>query len=541
MTHTSKFTIAALLASTMLAGPVFADGHVPAGVTLAADQTFTYRVLDEHSSVDPQVVEDVTGSEIVRDLFEGLMNQDADGNLVPGVATGFEVNDDNTVYTFTLRDNAKWSNGEPVTAGDFVFAWQRAADPALSSPYQWFIELMSIANAADIIVGDIPPADLGVRAIDDLTFEVTLSAPLPYFPQMTTHATTFPAPRAVIEEFGADWTKPENIVSNGAYVLTEHLPMERSVRERNPMYWDNDNTIIEKVVALVINDENVALTRFQAGELDRTEVPAGQFPRLSVEYPGVAISFPRLCNYYYTFNLSDSGPEAFKDVRVRQALALAVDRKIITENVLAGGQPEAYTFTPAAVAGFTPPATDMEGMTQEERNAKAVELMAEAGYGPDNPLTFDMIYNTSEAHNKIAVAMSQMWKQTLGVEATLANLEWKVFLETRGNQDFELARGAWCGDYNEASTFLDLLDSNSGYNDGKYNNAALDGLLADAKMSTDASDVYTQVEGIIAEEMPVIPIYHYAGVYMMDSDVGNWPVGNVEQNWYSKNLYKIAE
>ena len=385
------------------------------------------------------------------------------------------------------------------------------------------------------------PTDLGVRAIDDLTFEVTLSAALPYFPQMTTHSTTFPAPRAVIEAHGNDWTKPENIVSNGAYVLTEHLPQERSVRERNTMYWDNANTVVEKVVALVINDENVALTRFMAGELDRTEVPAGQFPRLQKEHPEEAISFPRLCNYYYTFNLSDSGPEVFKDVRVRKALALAVDRKIITENVLAGGQPEAYTFTPAAVAGFSPPATEMGGMTQPERDAMAIELLAEAGYGADNPLSFDMMYNTSEAHKKIAVAMSQMWKQKLGAEVNLANMEWKVFLETRGNQDFQLARGAWCGDYNEASTFLDLLDSGSGYNDGKFANADLDGYLEQAKKSTDASDLYTKVEEIIAAEMPIIPIYHYAGVYMMDGDVGNWPVGNVEQNWYSKNLYKIAE
>lgn len=541
MSKTTKPTIAALLASTMIAGPVMAESHVPADVTLAADQTFTYRVLDEHSSVDPQIVEDVSGSEIVRDLFEGLMNQAADGNLVPGVATGFEVNDDNTVYTFTLRDNAKWSDGSPVTANDFVFAWQRAADPALSSPYQWYMELTSVVNAAEVIAGDVPPSELGVRAIDDLTFEVSLSAPLPYFPQMTTHATLFPSPAAVIAEHGNDWTKPENIVSNGAYVLTEHLPNERSVRERNPMYWDNANTVVEKVVALVINDENVALTRFQAGELDRTEIPAGQYPRLSEEFPGVAISFPRLCNYYYTFNMRDSAPEAFKDVRVRQALALAIDRKIITENVLAGGQPEAYTFTPAAVAGFTPPTNEMATMTQEERNAKAVALMEEAGYGADNPLTFDLVHNTSEGHKKVAVAMSQMWKQTLGVQTNLSNLEWKVFLEARGNGDFQLARGAWCGDYNEASTFLDLLDSSSGYNDGAYSNEALDALLADAKLSTDASDIYTQVEGIIAEEMPIIPIYHYAGVYMMDSDVGNWPVGNVQQNWYSKDLYKIAE
>ncbi len=534
----------ALLTTTIAAGPIWADGHAThpdTGETLASDQTFTYRVLDEHSSVDPQVVEDVSGAEIVRDLFEGLMNQDADGNLVPGVATGFEANEANDVYTFTLRDNAKWSDGTPVTAHDFVFAWQRAVNPELASPYAWYMELMSIENAKEIIAGEKPIEELGVEAVDDRTLRVNLSEPLPYFATMTTHSTTFPAPKHVIEEHGAEWTKPGNIVSNGAYVLTEHVPSERSVRERNPMYWDNENTIVDKTVALVINDENQALTRYLAGELDRTEVPAGQFPRLKQEYPDEAISFPRLCNYYYTFNLSDSGPEAFKDQRVRHALSLAVDRKIIVENILAGGQPEAYTFTPGATAGFEIPENPVATMTQSERDDLARELLQQAGYGPDNPLKFDMIYNTSEAHNKIAVAMSQMWKQKLGVEASLANMEWKTFLDTRGAQNFELARGAWCGDYNEASTFLDLLTSESGYNDGKYSNAKVDELMRQAKSSSDPQPLYSEVEFILSNEMPVIPIYHYAGVYMLDDDLGGWPVNNVEQNWYSKDLYKIAE
>ncbi len=541
--HTRTISLAAaLLATSFLATPVIAAGtHPVTGEPLADDQTFTYRVLDEHSSVDPQVVEDVSGSEIVRDLFEGLMNQDEDGNLEPGVALHFEANDAKDVYTFTLRQDAKWSNGDPVTAGDFVYAWQRAVDPALASPYSWFMELMSIENASAILAGDKPVTDLGVSAADDHTLQVRLSAPLPYFPQMTTHATTFPVHRATVEAHGEDWTRPGNIVSNGAYVLTEHLPNERSVRERNPMYWNDAETIIEKVVALVINDESVALTRYLAGELDRTEVPAGQFPRLKQEYPNEAISFPRLCNYYYTFNLSPSGPDAFKDQRVRQALSLAVDRKIITENILAGGQPQAWSFTPAAVAGFTPPEFNVAKLTQAERDEMARDLLSQAGYGPDNPLKFDMIYNTSDDHKKIAVAMTQMWKQKLGVEATLGNLEWKVFLETRGNQDFQLARGAWCGDYNEASTFLDLLDPDSGYNDGKYVSARVDELLTQAKTAADPGPLYAEVETIIANEMPVIPIYHYAGVYMLDDDVGNWPVNNVEQNWYSRNLYKIAE
>ncbi|MCE0503858.1 MULTISPECIES: peptide ABC transporter substrate-binding protein [unclassified Roseivivax] len=545
MTRFTRLTLTALLSSTVLTAASLsaatAATHPETGEELAEDQTFTYRLLDDVSSLDPQIVEDVNGSDVVRDLFEGLMNQDAEGNLIPGVATGYELSEDKRTYTFTLRDEATWSNGESVTAGDFVYAWRRAVDPETASPYQWFMELMSIEGASEIIAGDAAPDTLGVRAVDEKTFEVTLSTPLPYFPQMTTHSTTFPSPQAVIEEHGSSWTQPGNIVSNGAYVLTEYSPGERIVRERNTEYWDNENTILDKTVALVINDENVALTRYMAGELDRTEVPAGQFPRLKEENPEEAISFPRLCNYYYTFNLSDSGPEAFKDPNVRKALALAVDRDVIVENIKAGGEPPAYTFTPEAVAGFTPPQTEMAEMSQEDRDAMAKELMAEAGYGPDNPLSFDMIYNTDQAHEKIAVVLSQMWKQKLGVQTNLSNMEWKVFLDTRGNQDFELARGAWCGDYNEASTFLDLLQTSSGYNDGKYANEEYDALLKEAKTAEDTTPLYTEAEQIIARDMPVIPIYHYAGVYMLDSDVGGWPVDNVEQNWYSRDLYKTAE
>lgn len=538
MTKMPRILLAGLLSTSMLTSAAFA-ANVPAGTKLADDQTFTYRVLDEHSSVDPQVVEDVSGSEIVRDLFEGLFNQDADGNLVPGVATGFEANDDNTQFTFTLRQNAKWSNGEPVTANDFVYAWRRLVDPELASPYQWFGEIMNIVNVAEVIAGEKPTTDLGVRAVDDYTLVVDLSVPTPHFPLMTTHASTFPSPQKVIEQFGDEWTKPGNIVSNGAYVLTEHVPAERSVRERNPLYWDNEHTVIDKVVALVINDENVAFQRYEAGELDRTEIPAGQYPQLRVSHPDEATVFPRLCSYYYNINLRENGPAPLKDVRVRQALSLAVDRDIITENILAGGQIAAYTFTPGATAGFVVPDVEAANMTQAERDAAAKQLMADAGYA--DGFDTQILYNTSEAHKKIAIAISQMWKQKLGVNAELANQEWQTFLESRGNGDFAIARAGWCGDYNEASTFLDLVDSGSGYNDSAYNNPEVDALLQEAKFSSDRQPIYTKIEQIIAEDVPIIPIYHYAGNYMLDTDLGGWPVNNVEQNWYSKDLYKIAE
>ncbi|MCC1494034.1 peptide ABC transporter substrate-binding protein [Cognatishimia sp. F0-27] len=531
--------LATLLSSTLMVQAFAAD--VPEGTTLAEEQTFTYRVLDEFSSFDPQVVEDVNGSEVVRDLFEGLYNQDAAGNIIPGVALSHSVSEDNTVYTFRLREDAKWSDGRPVTAGDFVYAWQRAVDPELASPYAWYMELMSIENGAEIIAGDLPNTDLGVFAPDDYTLRVELSQPLPYFDKMVSHATTFPAPRWAIEEHGSAWTRPGNMVSNGAYVLTEHVPKERSVRERNAMYWDDENTVLDRVVTLVIGDDAQALTRWRAGEVDKTEIPAGQYPTLKEEFPDEAYALPRLCNYYFTFNL-DSGPEAFQDVRVRQALSYALDRDVIVNAVLQGGQFPAYTFTPGATAGFEIPRVDYAGMTQAERDAKARELLAEAGYGEGGePLSFTYLYNTSEAHQQVAIVASQMWKQKLGVAVTLENQEWKVFLENRGAQNFEMARGAWCGDYNEASTFLDLLTTPSGYNDGQYSNARVDALMAAAKSSQDTMPLYTEVEQILADEMPVIPVYHYSTNMMLNAAIQGWPVDNVEQTWYSKDLFKVAE
>ncbi len=532
---------AALFASAVAfaSGPLLAAGtHPVTGEALADEQVFTYRVLDEHTSVDPQLVEDVSGSEIVRDLFEGLYNQDAQGNLVPGVALSHTTNDDKTVYTFTLRDNAKWSDGKAVTAGDFVYAWRRLADPNTASAYQWYMEVMGIKNAGPVMAGEMDPSELGVKAIDDTTLEVTLENSLPYFALTTTHTSTFPSPSWAVEAHGADWIKPENIVVNGAYTLTEHVPNERLVRERNPMYWDNADTILEKVVALVINDDSVALTRYMAGELDRTEIPSGQYPQLKESHPDETVVFPRLCSYYYMFNLRDDGPEALKDKRVRQALSYAIDRDIIVDNVLQGGQTAAYTFTPGATANFTVPAVDYSTMSQADRDAKAMELMAEAG--ADN-LDVTLVYNTSEGHKKIAIAVSQMWKQKLGVNVTLENQEWKTFLDTRGQGTYEVARGGWCGDYNEASTFLDLVQSGSGYNDSKYASEQVDALLAAAKTSDNPQPNYTRVEEIIADDMPIIPIYHYAGNYMIKPDLKEWPIQNVEQNWYSKDLYKVAK
>ncbi len=535
-----KHSLAASLVALAAASTAFADNPVPEGVELAEDQTYTFWLLDAIKSMDPQVNTDVEGSDVLRNLFEGLYNEDAEGGLVPGVALEHSVSEDQKTYTFTLRDDAKWSNGDPVTAQDFVYSWRRLADPATASEYAWYMELMQVENAEAVIAGDMPPEELGVKAVDDTTFEVKIATPLPYFPQMVVHASTFPVHKATLEEHGDNWTRAENLVGNGAYVLDEHILGERVEMSKSDTYWDAENVILTELTALTINDVNQGLTRYLAGELDRVDIPAGQYPRLSKEYPEQANSVPYNCSYIYMMNVGEKGPEELKDVRVRKALSYAIDRDVIVERILQGGQKPSYNWTHWATAGFERPEIEYAEWSQEERLEKAKELLSEAGYGPDNPLELTLQYNSSEDHKKIAIAASQMVKQ-IGVNLTLENYEWKVHTDRLQNQEFEIARYAWCGDYNEASTYLDLMASYSGHNNGEFFNDEYDSVMKESKTAEDPQPLYKKAESILAEEMPIIPIYHYAKVFMLEEAVKGWPLENVNQTWYAKDMYRVAE
>jgi oligopeptide transport system substrate-binding protein len=521
-------------------GLAYAETGMKNGEKLAASQTYTYWELDSFKTLDPQRNSDTSGSAVLRNLFEGLMNEDTNGNVVPGAASSYDVSADKMLYTFHLRDDAKWSDGSPVTAHDFVYAWQRLADPKTASEYASYLEMMQVENATDIVNGKKPPQELGVKALDVHTFQVKLGAPIPYFVKMTVNAATYPVNKAVIEKFGDDWTKPGNLVSNGAYVLTEHVPGEKLVMKRNPAYWNNANTVLETVTALIINDNNQALTRYQAGELDEVGIPTGQYPRLKKEYPDQAKSTPMSCTYNYLFNLSDKGPKALKDVRVRQALSYAINRDVIVDNILQGGQKPAYNWTHWATSGFKMPDIPAAHMTQKERDDKAVSLLKEAGYGPDHPLNLTVSYNTNEGHKKIAIAVSQFWKK-IGVNVTLNNMEWKVLTDKLNNQDFEVSRYAWCGDYNEASTYLDVFTTSSSNNYGKYSNPAYDKLLKDAKTASDPQPLYTKAEEILAADAPHAPIYQYSSVIMLKPDIRGYPEKSVMGNWYAKDMYRVAK
>ncbi|MGR3553019.1 peptide ABC transporter substrate-binding protein [Paracoccus sp. (in: a-proteobacteria)] len=529
------FTTTALLAA--LAMPALAVQPAE-GEKLAQNQTYTYWLLDAIKSLDPAKNTDVEGSDVLRSLFEGLMNEDAKGAMIPGVAESFEESDDKLTYTFRLRD-AKWSNGDPVTAGDFVYAWRRVVDPETASEYAWFMELMNIVNATEIVKGEKSPEELGVKAIDDKTLEVTLTTPTPYFIKTLSHATTYPVPQKVIEAEGDNWTQPGKLVGNGAFVLESHNLGVDITLKKNPDYWDAENVLMETVKGVTVNDNNVALTRYQAGELDRVQIPAGQYPRLKQEYPDQATSIPYACSYAYIYNVSEKGPEALKDVRVRKALSLAINRDIIVDNVLQGGQRPATTWTHWAIEGFEQPETELATLSQQEKTAKAKELLAEAGYGPDNPLNLTLQYNTDESPKKLAIAVQQFWKP-LGVNVTLNNVEWKVHTDRLQNQDFDVARYAWCGDYNEASTFLDWFRTD-GYNSGKWSNAEYDKLMADSKTAEDTTPLYKRAEEILAEEVPAAFVYHYAKVDMISPRIKGLPTENVLNTWYAKDLYRLAD
>ena len=534
-----RLTAGALTALLLSTTATFAQAtHPETGAPLAEDQSFTYRMLDDWATIDPALISETAGFHAARQIFEGLYNSGPTGEIEPGVALSHEVSEDGRVFTFTLRDDARWSDGQPVTAQDFVYGIQRAVDPANASDYAWYIELATVQNATEVIAGEMPVEELGVRAIDDATLEITLEEAFPFFPLMTTYATFFPARQDVIEAHGAEWTSPENIVGNGAYTLTEYRVGERWSAEKSDTYWDAENVIIDEITGLIINDENQALTRYFDGETDMSDdLGAGVFPEMEAEYPDQAHSVPRLCSYYYALNQSESGPEELKDPNVRRALSLAVDRDVIVDQVLQGGQRAAYTFAHWGTAGFEMPELADASMTQAERDAEAQRLWEEAG-SPD--LSLDLIYNTSDSHRQIATVISQMWRQKLGVDTTLSNYEWSTYLDVRGEQNFDVARSAWCSDYNEASSFLDLMTSNNANNDGRFSNAEVDELMDASRTAENRQEIYTEVEQILSDETAIIPIYHYANVFMLNEDIQGWPFENAENNWYAREFYRVA-
>ncbi|NBJ28273.1 oligopeptide ABC transporter substrate-binding protein OppA [Citrobacter sp. DNRA3] len=537
---TKKSLVAAGILTALVAGNVATAAVVPAGVQLAEKQTLVRNNGSEVQSLDPHKIEGVPESNINRDLFEGLLISDVDGKPSPGVAEKWE-NKDFKVWTFHLRKDAKWSDGTPVTAQDFVYSWQRLANPNTASPYASYLQYGHIVNIDDIIAGKKPVTDLGVKALDAHTFEVTLSEPVPYFYKLLVHSSVSPVPRAAVEKFGEKWTQPANIVTNGAYKLKDWVVNERIVLERNTNYWDNAKTVINQVTYLPISSEVTDVNRYRSGEIDMTynNMPIELFQKLKKEIPNEVHVDPYLCTYYYEIN-NQKAP--FNDVRVRTALKLALDRDIIVNKVKNQGDLPAYSFTPPYTDGAKLVEPEWFKWSQEKRNEEAKKLLAEAGYTAEKPLTFDLLYNTSDLHKKLAIAAASIWKKNLGANVKLENQEWKTFLDTRHQGNYDVSRAGWCADYNEPTSFLNMVLSDSSNNTVHYKSPAFDKLIADTLKVTDEaqrSELYSKAEQQLDKDSAIVPVYYYVNARLVKPWVGGYSGKDPMDNIHVKDLYII--
>ncbi|HCL5337476.1 TPA: oligopeptide ABC transporter substrate-binding protein OppA [Salmonella enterica] len=537
---TKKSLIAAGILAALMAASAANAADVPAGVQLADKQTLVRNNGSEVQSLDPHKIEGVPESNVNRDLFEGLLISDVEGRPSPGVAEKWE-NKDFKVWTFHLRKNAKWSDGTPVTASDFVYSWQRLADPNTASPYASYLQYGHIANIDDIIAGKKPATELGVKALDDHTFEVTLGEPVPYFYKLLVHPSVSPVPKSAVEKFGDKWTQPANIVTNGAYKLKNWVVNERIVLERNPQYWDNDKTVINQVTYLPISSEVTDVNRYRSGEIDMTynNMPIELFQKLKKEIPNEVRVDPYLCTYYYEIN-NQKAP--FNDVRVRTALKLALDRDIIVNKVKNQGDLPGYSYTPPYTDGAKLVEPEWFKWSQKKRNEEAKKLLTEAGFTADKPLTLDLLYNTSDLHKKLAIAVASIWRKNLGANVKLENQEWKTFLDTRHQGAFDVARAAWCADYNEPTSFLNTMLSDSSNNTAHYKSPAFDKLIADTlKVTDDAqrSELYAKAEQQLDQDSAIVPVYYYVNARLVKPWVGGYTGKDPLDNIYVKNLYII--
>ncbi|MRT42366.1 oligopeptide ABC transporter substrate-binding protein OppA [Enterobacteriaceae bacterium RIT702] len=535
MKLTFRKTLTALIVASAVS-PAFA-ANVPSGAQLASTQEIVRHIKDEPASLDPMKAVGLPEIQVMRDLFEGLTNQDAHGKIVPGVAQSWSSNDNKT-WIFTLRKDARWSNGEPVTAQDFVYSWQRLVEPKNSSPFAWFAALSGIANAEAITKGQMSADKLGVTATDATHLKVTLSRPVPWFPSMVANAAMYPVSQKVIEKEGDSWTSPGKLVGNGAYQLQDRVVNEKIVLVRNANYWDDKKSVLTKVTFIPINEESSATKRYRANDIDITEsFPKNMYALLKKELPGQVYTPDQLGTYYYAFN-TEKGPTA--DVRVRKALSWSIDRRIIAEKVLGTGEKPAWHFTPDVTAGFTPMKSYLQQHSQQELNAQAKALLTAAGYGPGKPLHLTLLYNTSESHQKIAIAVASMWKKNLGVDVTLQNQEWKTYIDSRNSGNFDVIRASWIGDYNEPSTFLSLLTSTHTGNIARFRSADYDAVITKASTETSVAarnTDYNKAEQIIADQAPIAPIYQYTNGRLIKPWVKGYPITNPEDVAYSRELW----
>ena len=488
-------------------------------------QTTYYRgSAGDPETLDPHKTSTVYEANILRDMLEGLVINDGVGEVVPGVATDWEVSDDGTTYTFNLREDAAWSNGDPVTAEDFAYSLRRIMDPATGAKYATV--LYPILNAEAVNKGEMDPSELGVRAVDDTTLQIKLEQPTPYFIELLTHQTGLPVHPASVEEHGADFVQAENYVSNGPYTLTSFTPNDKLVLEKNPEFHAADEVTIDRIEYLPFEERATCLRRFEAGEVHSCqEVPREQIASMQERLGDQLRIAPYLGTYYYALN-TEKPP--LDDVRVRQALSMAIDREFLADEIFSGSMLAGYSLVPPGIGNYLEDAPELEyaDMAMLDREDEAIRLLEEAGFGPDNPMELEISYNTAEDHRNAATAIAEMWRP-LGVEVTFNARDVAAhYAMLRDEKSHQVARAGWIGDYSDPQNFLFLnMSDNPGFNYGNYNNPEYDDLMEQAEQEQDLqkrAEILAEAERVFLRDVPQVPILHYSSTSLVSPKLKGW-------------------
>lgn len=513
------------------------------GVDVSTFPVITACLAEEPETMDPTLGSALDTGTYFAHLYEGLVTMDKDKNWVPGAAESWDVSDDGLVYTYHLREDAKWSDGEPVTAKDFVYSWTRLCDPELAASYSYFSYYIN--GAREIYEEGADPSTLGAKAIDDFTLEVTLDNPVVFFDQLMAFACFAPLRQDLIEQDPEGWTNnPELYVSNGPFKMAEWAHDEYVLVQKNLEYWNSASVSDVQVKFVLMADDNTIYASFETGDLLFADtLPVAQYD--ATRAAGTLTIAPELSTYYYSFN---NEREYLKDPRVRQALTLAIDRQFLVDNVwkddreVAGAQvgpgftePDGSDFRAKAGNYFDPSEAAYAANVE-----KAKQLMAEAGY-PDGKgfPTLEFLTNDTQGHIDIAEAVQQMWKETLGVNMNIAKVEWGVFIPTRENGDFDVARDGWVADFEDPVTMLDLYMSNGvGLNNNpRYQSKAFDDFILKSREERDPAArmewLHKAEEQMIGKDWAMAPIAYYADPYLVSPKLQGMIKSNVGYKYFT--------
>jgi oligopeptide transport system substrate-binding protein len=490
---------------------------------------FAEVVYHRGNSADPETLDlhktsTVYESNILRDLYEGLVIHDAKGKIVPGAADSWTVSADGKIYTFKMKPGAKWSNGDAVKSSDFVYSFRRILNPETGAKYAKI--LYGLANAEKINKGDEKDVTkLGAAAPDDGTLVLTLENSAPYFLELLTHQTGLPVHPGSVDKFGKDFTRPENWVSNGAYVLKEWTPGSHIKVTKNQAFHDAANVKIDTVMFYPTKDTAAAVRRFEAGELhSNDDIPADQIKALKTKFGDQVKLAPYLGTWYLAVNTTKA---PFNDVRVRQALSMTIDREFIADQIFGNTMLPGYSFVPPGIGNYAEPAfAAYKTQSPIEREDAAKALLKDAGFGPAKPLKVELRYNMTDNNKAAAVAIADQWKQ-IGIETGFINTDAKThFAHLRDGGDFDVARAGWIGDYSDPQNFLFLVESdNTGLNYAKYKNPEYDALMKKAGAETDLAkraETMLAAEKIFMRDVPFIPVMYYGSKNLVSSKLEGW-------------------